>query len=46
MGAFKTPSLRNVAVTAPYMQSGQFQSLKDVVNHYNLPTPPYYDSLQ
>ncbi|MEO6055541.1 MAG: cytochrome c peroxidase [Gemmatimonadales bacterium] len=33
--AFKTPSLRNVAVTAPYMHNGVFQSLEDVVDFYD-----------
>lgn len=35
MGAFKTPTLRNVAVTAPYMHDGSLKTLKDVVVHYN-----------
>jgi cytochrome c peroxidase len=35
MGKFKTPSLRNVGKTAPYMHDGAYQSLWDVVNHYN-----------
>lgn len=34
-GKFKTPSLRNVAVTAPYMHDGRFATLKEVVQHYN-----------
>ncbi len=34
LGAFKTPSLRNVAMTAPYMHTGQFATLDDVVNFY------------
>ena len=34
LGAFKTPTLRNVARTAPYMHSGQFATLKDVVDFY------------
>ncbi len=34
-GAFKTPSLRNVAVTAPYMHDGRFETLDEVVEHYN-----------
>ncbi len=34
-GQFKTPSLRNVSKTAPYMHDGAYQSLWDVVNHYN-----------
>jgi cytochrome c peroxidase len=33
-GAFKTPSLRNVALRPPYMHAGQFLSLEQVVNHY------------
>ena len=33
-GAFKTPSLRNVAMRAPYMHAGQFANLDDVVAHY------------
>jgi cytochrome c peroxidase len=36
LGAFKTPTLRNVAVTAPYMHDGSLKTLKDVVTHYNL----------
>jgi len=35
IGKFKTPTLRNVEVTAPYMHDGRFQTLEDVVNHYN-----------
>lgn len=31
---FKTPSLRNVAVTGPYMHDGRFNSLEEVVAHY------------
>jgi cytochrome c peroxidase len=31
-GAFKTPSLRNVAETQPYMHNGQFGSLDEVVD--------------
>jgi len=34
-GKFKTPSLRNVAVTAPYMHNGKFQTLEAVVHFYN-----------
>jgi len=33
-GAFKTPSLRNVALRAPYMHAGQFARLEDVIAHY------------
>jgi cytochrome c peroxidase len=34
LGAFKTPSLRNVAQTAPYMHDGSIQTLKDVMDYY------------
>ena len=32
---FKVPSLRNVAVTAPYMHDGRFTTLEEVIDHYN-----------
>ena len=35
MGTFKVPSLRNIALTAPYMHDGRFQTLEQVVEHYN-----------
>ena len=34
-GKFKVPTLRNVAVTAPYMRNGVFQELRTVVLFYN-----------
>lgn len=34
-GAFKIPTLRNVALTGPYMHDGRFASLEEVVAHYN-----------
>ena len=34
-GAHKTPTLRNVAATAPYMHTGQFPDLRSVLEHYN-----------
>jgi cytochrome c peroxidase len=34
-GVFKVPSLRNVELTGPYMHDGRFQTLDQVVNHYN-----------
>ena len=37
LGLFKTPSLRNVAVTAPYMHNGMFKTLREVVDYYNHP---------
>lgn len=34
-GRFKVPSLRNVELTAPYMHDGSFNTLEEVVAHYN-----------
>jgi cytochrome c peroxidase len=34
LGAFKTPTLRNIAETSPYMHDGSLATLKDVVDHY------------
>jgi parallel beta-helix repeat protein len=34
-GAFKAPSLRNVALTAPYMHNGVFATLEDVIDFYS-----------
>jgi cytochrome c peroxidase len=34
VGAFKTPSLRNVALRSPFMHAGQLTSLEAVVSHY------------
>ena len=34
-GKFRTPTLRNIALTAPYMHDGRFESLWEVVEHYN-----------
>jgi cytochrome c peroxidase len=33
--AFKTPTVRNVAVTGPYMHNGVFRTLDEVVDFYN-----------
>ncbi|MDB4942258.1 MAG: Cytochrome peroxidase [Labilithrix sp.] len=35
VGAFKTPTLRNVGITAPYMHDGSMDTLWDVMDHYN-----------
>ncbi len=35
MGAFKTPTLRNIALTAPYMHDGSLKTLPDVIEFYN-----------
>lgn len=34
-GKFKVPSLRNIALTYPYMHDGRFNNLESVLNHYN-----------
>ena len=34
-GAFSTPSLRNIALTAPYMHDGRFATLEQVLDHYS-----------
>jgi cytochrome c peroxidase len=39
-GKFKVPTLRNVAVTSPYMHNGYFNSLRDVVMFYNTRDEP------
>jgi cytochrome c peroxidase len=35
LGAFKTPTLRNISDTAPYMHTGTFTTLEQVVRHYD-----------
>jgi len=35
IGKFKTPALRNVALTAPYMHNGMFKTLEEVIEFYN-----------
>ena len=44
-GRFKTPAIRNIEVTGPYMHDGRFTTLKQVVNFYNeeLKNPPNAD---
>jgi cytochrome c peroxidase len=34
-GQFKTPTLRNLALTAPYMHDGRYATLREVVVHYS-----------
>ena len=34
MGRFKAPTLRNIAVTAPYMHDGSIATLSEVLDHY------------
>jgi len=35
VGKFKTPALRNLAYSAPYMHDGRFATLREVLGHYN-----------
>lgn len=35
MGHFRTPTLRNIEVTAPYMHDGRFKTLREVLDHYS-----------
>jgi len=35
LGAFKAPTLRNIALTGPYMHDGRFATLEEVIEHYN-----------
>ena len=46
-GKFKTPSLRNLEYTAPYMHDGRFATLDEVINHYSegLQNSPTIDPL-
>lgn len=44
-GAFKTPGLRNVLFTAPYMHDGSLGSLEEVIRHYNNADPSKDKSL-
>jgi cytochrome c peroxidase len=39
-GRFVTPTLRNIALTAPYMHDGRFQTLEEVVEFYNSGVKP------
>ena len=34
-GKFKIPSLRNIALTGPYMHDGRFETLREVIDHYD-----------
>lgn len=46
-GKFRTPSLRNLVFTAPYMHDGRFATLEEVINHYSegLKSSPTIDPL-
>jgi cytochrome c peroxidase len=46
-GKFKSPTIRNLAFTAPYMHDGRFNTLDEVINHYSegLQNSPTIDPL-
>jgi cytochrome c peroxidase len=46
-GAYRAPSLRNIALTAPYMHDGRFKTLDEVIDFYSggLVNSPYADPL-
>ena len=41
LGRFKSPSLRNVEFTAPYMHDGRFATLEEVIDHYSRNVKPH-----
>lgn len=47
IGKFKTPTLRNIAITAPYMHDGRFATLEEVIEFYNsgVNHPPNLDPI-
>lgn len=48
-GAFKVPTLRDVALTAPYMHDGSLKTLEDVIDYYDkggIPNPNLHPSMQ
>ncbi len=45
LGKFKTASLRNIAITGPYMHNGMFRTLKEVIDFYNEPDKVVPNSL-
>jgi len=44
-GEFKVPGLRNVALTAPYMHNGMFNTLREVIVYYDDPSKVIPDSI-
>ncbi|MBP86888.1 MAG: cytochrome-c peroxidase [Planctomycetaceae bacterium] len=40
-GKFRAPSLRNIALTAPYMHDGRFETLEQVIQHYSSGVHPH-----
>ncbi len=42
-GKFRTPTLRNIAETAPYMHNGVYATLEEVIRHYDITVADYID---
>ncbi len=42
-GVFKVPSLRNLTFTAPYMHDGRFETIEDVIDHYDTGVQPHFN---
>ena len=40
-GVFKVPFIRNIAMTAPYMHDGRFETLEEVIEHYSSGIQPH-----
>lgn len=45
LGKMKVPSLRNVAVTAPFMHNGMFRTLEEVIDYYDNPDAFVHNSI-
>jgi cytochrome c peroxidase len=43
-GAFKSPTLRNIAFTAPYMHDGRYETLEEVVDFYSEEVKPHLNN--
>lgn len=43
IGQFKVPSLRNSALTGPYMHDGRFETLMECIEHYNSGVQPHWN---
>lgn len=41
LGKFRPPSLRNIAIRAPYMHDGRFETLAQVIDHYSTAIKPH-----
>lgn len=42
-GKFRTPTLRNIELTAPYMHNGVYETLEEVIRHYDISVADYVD---